>query len=89
MNVSPALVSTVRGQVVVTNQALDGIPGTEADPKFTKFFKTNPLTFQGDFNLREVRGWIEALDGTFYVLACIGLQKVIFATYMMKDDTEA
>ena len=48
MKVSPVMVSTVRGEVAVTNQALVGIVGTEADPKylkFAKFMKTDPPAF--------------------------------------------
>ena len=48
MNVSPTLVSTTRGQVTVTNRALEGIAEIEANPKylkFTKFLKTNPPAF--------------------------------------------
>ena len=91
-NVPPALVSAVRGQVTVTNRALGGMAGAEADPeylKFAKFMKTNPPAFQGDFNPKEVEGWIEALEGTFSVLACTGLQKVTFATYMLEANAEA
>ena len=90
-NVPPALVSAVRGQVTVTNRALGGIAGAEADPeylKFAKFMKTNPPAFQGDFKPKKVEGWIEALEGTFSVLGCTGLQKVTFATYMLEADAE-
>ena len=90
-NVSPTLVSTGRGQVPVTNQALEGIIGTEVDLehlKFAKFMKTNPSTCRRDFNPKEAKGWIEALEGTFSVLACTGLQKVTFAAYMLEADTE-
>ena len=91
-NVSPTLVLAARGQVAVTNLALEGIVGTEVDLKylkFAKFMKTNPLAFQGDFNPKEAEGWIEALKGTFSMLACIGLQKVTFATYLLEADEEA
>ena len=43
-NVSPTMVSTVRGQVAITKRALEGVGGTEVDPeylKFAKFIKTN------------------------------------------------
>ena len=78
-DISPTLDSTAKGKVTVVNRALGGIAGIEADQKhlkFAKFMKTNPLVFQGDFNPKEVEGWIEALEGTFSVLACTGLQKV-------------
>ena len=80
MNISPILVSSIRGQVTITNRTLEGIAGTEADLeylKFSKFLKTNPLAFRGDFNPKEARGWIEALEGTFSMLACTGPHKVI------------
>ena len=86
------MVSAARRQGVTTNQALERIVGTEADLKylkFTKFMKTNPSAFRGDFNPKEAEGWIETLEGTFSVLACTGLQKVTFATYMLEADAEA
>ena len=76
MDVSPTMVSATRQQVVATNWALEGIRGIDANPeylKFTKFMKTNPPTFQGDFNPNETEGLIEALEGTFSMLACTRL----------------
>ena len=92
MDVFLTMVSTTGGQVVIANRTLEGIGGTEVDPKylkFAKFMKTNLLAFQGDFNLKKAEGWFKALEGTFSILSCTGLQKVAFATYMLKTDAEA
>ena len=68
--------NATRGQVAITNRALEAIRATETDPeylKFAKFMKINPLAFRGDFNPTKAEGWIETLEGTFSVLACTGL----------------
>ena len=55
-NVSPTQDSATRGQVVVTNRALEGIQGNKVDPKylkFAKFMKTDPATFRGGFKPKE------------------------------------
>ena len=51
--------------------------------------KTNPLAFRVGFNPKEAEGWIEALEGTFLMLAYTGLQKVTFATYTLEASVEA
>ena len=92
MDVFLVMVLATRGQVVIANQTLEVIGGTEAHleyMKFTEFIETNPPTFRVDFNPNEAEGWIEALEGTFFMLACIGLQKVTFATYMLEAGVEA
>ena len=71
-NVSSTMASAARRQGVATNWALEGIVGTEANPeylRFTKFMKTNPLAFRGDFNPKEAEGCIKTLEGTFSALA--------------------
>ena len=90
-NVSSTMVSAARRQGIATNRALEGIVGTETNPeylKFAKFMKTNPLAFQGDFNLKEAEEWIRTLEGIFFVLACTKLQKVTFATYMLEANAK-
>ena len=87
MEAFPVMVSTAQGQVATSNQILERIGRIEPEAeylKFTKFMKTNPSAFQGNFNLDEAKGWIEALERTFSVLACAGLQKVAFTTYLLE-----
>ena len=56
--------------------------------KFSEFRKANPPSFKGAFNPDEVDEWVKEIQKIYTILSCSETQKVAFATYMLKSDTE-
>ena len=66
-----------------------GRNGADAEyQKFSESRKANPPNFKGAFNLDEADKCIKEIEKIYSMLACSETQKVAFATYILKSDTE-
>ena len=53
-----------------------------------QFRKMGPPSFLGNPNPTEVETWIMQMEKIFDVVGCVEVQKVSFASFMLKGETE-
>ena len=93
----------MREQVAAAHQIMDqlgrkpdvgqggNLNGLEVDLeylKFAEFWKANPPSFRGAFDLNKADKRVKAIENVFSVFAYTDNQKVAFATYMLETDAE-